>query len=318
METPLVSVCCMTYNHEKYIARALDGMLAQKTNFPYEIIVHDDASTDGTAAIVREYAQKYPDIIRPIFQTENQYSKEPKIIRNFMLPRCRGKYMAECEGDDFWICEDKLQLQVDFMEANPECQMCTHALRSIVADTEELVLENHYMDHDGYLDPGLIIQDVHSPQTATFLYRKTMWETYPEFFQNMGIGDYPKRVFCAVTGGVYYMDKVMSCYRKFTSGSWTNGLTQNTERAKRNLNNRMSFLTQLDGYTNGAYQSYIQVAMDEYRFAYDIRFGKLTDALKMPYFKELSLKHKVKEVFTGRWPKLWYAMVRARNRIAGK
>ena len=126
-QKPLVTVSCIAYNHEKYIARALDSFLKQKTDFPFEIVIHDDASTDRTAEIIREYAEKYPDIIRPMYQTENQYSKGISNISGaFNFPRAEGKYIAMCEGDDYWIDDTKLQRQADYMEAHPECTMCFH------------------------------------------------------------------------------------------------------------------------------------------------------------------------------------------------
>ena len=126
-QLPLVSICSITYNHAPYIRQCLDGFLMQETNFKYEIIIHDDASTDGTTEIIKEYAEKYPDLITPIFQSENQYSKGLRgFYAKFVFPRAKGKYIALCEGDDYWTDPLKLQKQVDFLEANPEYVMCTH------------------------------------------------------------------------------------------------------------------------------------------------------------------------------------------------
>ena len=102
-ENPLVSVRCITYNHEPYIAQAIDGFLMQKTDFPFEVIIHDDASTDKTADIIREYEKKYPLIIKPIYQTENQYSKRDGSVAKVIDSKLRGRYIAYCEGDDYWI-----------------------------------------------------------------------------------------------------------------------------------------------------------------------------------------------------------------------
>ncbi len=124
MSNPAVSVCCITYNHEKYIRDALEGFLMQQTNFSFEILIHDDASTDGTADIIREYEAKYPGIIKPIYQTENQYSKGIDISATFNFPRVQGKYIALCEGDDFWTDPHKLQIQYDFMESHPDYSLC--------------------------------------------------------------------------------------------------------------------------------------------------------------------------------------------------
>lgn len=112
----MVTIRCMTFNHEAYIRQCLEGIVLQRTNFRFEAIVHDDASTDGTAKIVREYAEKYPDIIKPIIETENQYSKHKGIITKIMNEHTHGKYVALCEGDDYWIDPFKLQKQVDFLE----------------------------------------------------------------------------------------------------------------------------------------------------------------------------------------------------------
>ena len=121
-----VSVICTAYNHEKYIAKALDGFVNQKTDFRYEVIVHDDASTDGTVAIIREYEKRYPDIIRVIYQTENQYSKGIRIMDDIIYPEITGEYVALCEADDYWINDNKLQMQVDFLDRNPSYSAVTH------------------------------------------------------------------------------------------------------------------------------------------------------------------------------------------------
>lgn len=118
MTTPLVSICCITYNQELYIRQCIDGFFMQKTTFPFEVLIHDDASTDNTANIIREYEVKYPDIIKPIYQTENQYSKGIKVSATYNFPRVKGKYIAICEGDDYWIDPLKLQKQVNFLETN--------------------------------------------------------------------------------------------------------------------------------------------------------------------------------------------------------
>lgn len=122
---PMVSISCITYNHAPYIRECLDGFMMQKTNFAFEVLIHDDASTDGTADIIREYEAKYPDIIKPIYQTENQYSKGISPSASFNFPRAKGKYIALCEGDDYWTDPFKLQKQVDFLESHPDYVMCS-------------------------------------------------------------------------------------------------------------------------------------------------------------------------------------------------
>lgn len=122
----MVSIHCITYNHENYIRDALEGFVKQQTNFRFEAIVHDDCSTDGTAAIIREYAERYPSIIKPIFEEENLYSKKDGSLSRVMNTHIRGKYVAYCEGDDYWTDPRKLQKQVDFLSTHPDYSMCFH------------------------------------------------------------------------------------------------------------------------------------------------------------------------------------------------
>lgn len=124
---PLVSICCITYNHAPFIRRCLEGFLIQKTHFPVEILIHDDASTDGTDEIIREFVHRYPDLIHPLFESENQYSiGNQNVIDFYNYSRARGKYIAYCEGDDYWTDPNKLQKQVDFMELHPDYSVSFH------------------------------------------------------------------------------------------------------------------------------------------------------------------------------------------------
>ena len=120
MNEPLVSVVVITYNHEPYIKECLDGIISQKTDFPIEILVNDDCSVDNTASIIKEYELKYPRLFRCIYQKENQYSKGIHPWSDILFPIAKGKYIALCEGDDYWIDPYKLQKQVDFMEIHPD------------------------------------------------------------------------------------------------------------------------------------------------------------------------------------------------------
>ena len=151
-----VSVYCLAYNHEKYIRSALEGFVNQKTAFRYEVIIHDDCSQDGTADIIRKYAEEYPDIIKPIFETENQYSKGVS-IRDIFLEHANGKYVAFCEGDDYWIDPLKLQKQYDALEEHPECSMSTHTVKCVNEDGSPS--GRAFPEYKKQIHPGVITQE---------------------------------------------------------------------------------------------------------------------------------------------------------------
>lgn len=211
----LVAIKCITYNHEPYIRECLEGFIMQKTNFKFVAIVHDDASTDGTANIIKEYAEKYPDIIKPIFEIENQYSKKDGSLQRIMndaIEATGAKYVAMCEGDDYWIDPYKLQKQVDFMEANPDYSMCFHGAE--IKD-ECGCNENH---------PFTIIEareynacELYSKwitATASLLYRHNIVDSYKIYHQEWMItGDVCLVMKCASVGKVYGMSDIMSVYR---------------------------------------------------------------------------------------------------------
>ena len=126
VDSPVVSICCVTYNHERFVEDALEGFLKQETDFPFEILIYDDASTDKTADVVREYERKYPRIIKPIYQEENQFSRGVGVSSTYNFPRARGKYIALCEGDDYWLDAHKLKKQVDVFSLYEDASMVFH------------------------------------------------------------------------------------------------------------------------------------------------------------------------------------------------
>lgn len=214
-EIPLVSVCCITYNHEPYIAQSLDGFLMQKTSFPFEVLIHDDASTDRTADIIREYEKKFPKIIKPIYQKENQYSKGNRaILASFVYPRAKGKYIALCEGDDYWIDENKLQMQVDFLEKNPEYGMCYTKAKPYNQSMQKFNKKSIGADFDGFED---LLKNGNRIPTLTTVYRKDLLDKYQKEIQpgNKGwlMGDYPMWLYFSHESKVKFFDKTTAVYR---------------------------------------------------------------------------------------------------------
>lgn len=179
--SPLVSVSCTTYNHAAYIRQCLDPILGQQTNFPFEIVIHDDASTDGTREIIEEYVAKYPDIIFPIFQKENQYSKGIRgLPSRYNYPRCRGRYIAICEGDDYWTDPLQLQKQVDFLEAHDDYVMTYHDM--VVVDQDSIIIEKSPIPSRHKKDASTedLILGRRVPMTLTLCFRNVIKEFPPE------------------------------------------------------------------------------------------------------------------------------------------
>ncbi len=215
---PLVSISCITYNHEKYIRDAIEGFLMQKTIFPIEILIHDDASTDNTATIVREYEVKYPQLIKPIYQTENQYSKKDGTIGRIQRGRARGKYYATCEGDDYWTDPLKLQKQVDFLEGNSEYSMCFH--NALVYETSGQ-RRNVFLFNNFTSDYTLSIEDIicsWAVSTASILCKREYIDL-PDWLARIYSGDYSLLLSLFVKGKIRYLDTISSVYRRNLDGN---------------------------------------------------------------------------------------------------
>jgi len=216
---PLVSICCITYNQARYIRDCLDGFFAQETRFPVEILIHDDASTDDTAEIIREYDRRFPGVIRPIYQIENQYSKNVRINAVFNFPRVKGKYIAYCEGDDFWHSVEKLQTQVEFMEVNPGLSSCFHNVLEFheAKNTANLMFDKPLPDVCKLEE----IATANRVPMLSVLFRAHLFPAFPEWYYRMPIGDWPLHVLNAEHGDIGYMDNVFATYRVHGGGVWS-------------------------------------------------------------------------------------------------
>ena len=214
-----VTIRCITYNQKDYIRQCLDGFVMQRTNFRFEAIVHDDASTDGTAEIVREYAEKYPDIIKPIFETENQYSKHDGSLGRIMNANTRGKYVAICEGDDYWTDPLKLQKQADFLDANPQCSLTYHACKNVFSTPckVNILCGESVKESYSYID----ILSFYPFQTATVMYRKEILNSdlYKKA-QAIGCpaGDQILFLTASRLGTIEGVNEKMSVYRRHEGG----------------------------------------------------------------------------------------------------
>lgn len=216
---PLVSIRCLAYNHEAFIAEALDSFLSQKTNFPFEIVVHDDVSTDKTADIIREYECKYPQIIKPIYEIENQFSKKDGSLARIVDSACKGKYIAYCEGDDFWVNPLKLQKQVDILEENPKVSL-VHTGFITVDEKGNEIYRSRFIEYqnESKKEEGLksLFKGNHI-MTLTIMIRREIINT-PLYLQYPHKWDYTIFFAAAFLGDIKYIPQNMGAYRKvFTS-----------------------------------------------------------------------------------------------------
>lgn len=225
---PLVSICCTTYNHVNYIRQCLDGFVIQKTKLPIEILIHDDASTDGTQDIIREYEAKYPNIIKPIYQKENQYSKGVKVSLVYNYSRAKGKYIALCEGDDYWTDPYKLQKQVDFLESHPDYVVCSHRFDQYYEDGHRLEKEKDDTFQGVDYDLQNLIGGKWLTQTLTVMYRRSALDLkqYERYGMSMDIILFYELL---KQGKGYCFPDVMGVYRYHSGGVWSE-VSQNQRR----------------------------------------------------------------------------------------
>lgn len=291
LESPIVSVCCITYNHRNYISEALDSFLQQETNFPFEILVHDDASTDGTVSILQEYRQQYPGIIKLILQTENQYTKIPIISPRFVWPKARGKYIAVCEGDDYWTDENKLQKQFDFLEKNKEYSMYAHAveIQNETIDKEPFyptvewnkskndfldVLNNHFIP-----TPSIMLKN----EIDDFPYAKNN-------YKNLRAGDMAIELFMLCKGFCYFDTKPMAVYRNHDRG-----ITKQKISHLKIVKHFNSLYKIINTYSNYVYNQEITLKLEELNYSHLVNLTsdkKIIEAFNI--FLISNIKTKVK------------------------
>lgn len=252
---PLVSISCITYNQEAFIADAIEGFLRQEAPFPIEILIHDDASTDRTAEIVRSYEQAHPDRISAIYQHENQYSKGVRTT-HFNFARARGKYIALCEGDDFWTDPLKLAKQVEAMEAHPGVELCFHAAQRIPhgASAPDKVI-GRYADRDCLVSTEDIITRPHGaiPTASCVITNRAAQELMRFRAEVCGVrvGDVVLQILASLPGGALYLAEEMSVYRYKTPGSWSSRQADDCANKMKYARDRVHVLEALDAYSNG-------------------------------------------------------------------
>jgi glycosyltransferase involved in cell wall biosynthesis len=216
IDKPIVSVCCTTYNHEPYIAEAIDSFLMQETDFPFEILIRDDCSTDKTAEIVKEYADKYPQLIKPIYEKENTFSKGVRAMPQ-LYKIAKGKYIALCEGDDYWIDPLKLQKQVGFLEENDDVSI-VHTDFDWLDMKNQHIIKNYYksynMHFSGKYEKETYLVNTFM-RTMTVCFRKSDIGGYESIRNNeWKLGDVPLFLYLAREKKIGFINQSTGVYRR--------------------------------------------------------------------------------------------------------
>lgn len=321
----MVSICCLAYNHEKYIRKCLDSLLMQKCDFKFEILINDDASTDNTADIIREYEKKYPDIFKPIYQKENQFSKG---IRGTTLrvacSYAKGKYVALCEGDDFWTDPLKLQKQVDILEENQNCHMCVHKVKIVeengspTNDTlPNTVMKNGVISAKDFLE--IICCKSYAFQTSSYMFRRsdlTTFEDLPNFIKVATTGDQTMQLFYCSLGDLYYFEDSMSCYRRCSVGSWTERIGNDKKNRVVHLKSMISMMKEYDKYTEYKYSDLCKcfIRWREWIIAQiECDYKTLLNKEYREYFKKYDFRSKIYIYLAVHFPRILSALKRVKK-----
>lgn len=304
----MVSVFCLTYNHEEFIRKTLDGFVMQETTFAYEILIHDDASTDHTADIIREYETKYPEIIRPVYQVQNQKSQGIDIIQNQLLAMTKGKYLAWCEGDDYWTDPNKLKLQVEALEKNNSCVACISKVEKVTLDGKPMgsyipacFFEDQIIEGSSFvryaLNPGGFPLQLSGFMIKRHVYVKYISEAEPyrKFFK---AGDTPLALYLGLEGDVAYLNRVMSHYRTGNSSSFVGRTHNSAKNSADYLFSKAEAYEAFDAFTNYLFHEEARQAANNHRFSAYLKTHNVKEMKKgemREYYNELSIKGKIYE-----------------------
>jgi glycosyltransferase involved in cell wall biosynthesis len=307
-----VSVCLLTYNHERYVAQAIESVLAQR-DVDFELVVSEDHSTDGTRAIVEEYAARHPDRIRVLPSPRNV-----GMTRAFArgIEAARGTYVALLDGDDYWTSPDKLRLQADFLDANPACAICFHNVTVVYEDGSSEPHPFHMPEPARYLSramprPVSTLADVapgNFMQTCSVMFRRGLFGAFPEWFEGLAVADWPLHVLNAEHGDIGYIDAVMAAYRVHEGGVWSGSLSRFHRRAA--VEGLADVYRKLDRHLGGRFAPQFEsrlrnLYLDGVRACY--ADGRLADAMHWAraYLGQLSWRERL-------WPRpLFRSLARA-------
>ena len=307
-----VSVFCTAFNHEKYIRDALDGFLSQKTDFPFEVLVTDDASTDGTTAILREYQEKYPDVIRFFHQEKNLFSQGINIYETVMYPNARGEYIAYCEGDDYWSDPSKLRQQVNFLDAHPDYSACVHNswYRFCEGNRPDALLLPASGDRDVPFST-IILGMSHCFHTSSIVGR-AKWMCNPPDFQRVafsyGFTDYAIALWLSLNGKIRFLDQPMSVYRVNSNpSSWTSGRDGSYNKKIAFVTGEIEMMKTLLPHLSETERTLTEAELLRRRYELLYLSGKVEEMTKPPFdvlFRQEPFSFRLKTILKRTFPSL--------------
>ena len=265
MDKPLVSVCIITYNHVKYIEQAIESVLMQQVDFPWEIIIADDCSTDGTTAIIQSYKTKYPDLIKLISRKKNV---GPGLNFVELINAAKGKYIAYLEGDDYWIAKTKLKKQFDYIEMQPNVSLCYHKVKWELMYADKLFEKLEYSNENDPATSNIfdILNKGWYIRSCSMFFKAIQ---LPIGFENLYIGDYPLHFILATKGDIGFINEAMGVYRIHKYGiSEQELLTNDFAKRRKNFKNELHVNSFLDKYSNGTYTKYFRKKEFEITYSY--------------------------------------------------
>lgn len=246
-DKPLVSICILTYNHEKFVRKAIDSFLMQKVNFGVEIVIHDDASEDLTQDILKDYANRYPSIFNLLLQSENQRSKFGSGMNpRFNYPRVKGEYIVLCEGDDYWTDSSKLQKQVDYLKANSKISGVFHETQILELDK----FRPFRINLPQVVNTKMMFSEVIPFHTSSIMFRTEDISNYPDAFTNFASGDFLLFFWLSLKGDLHKVEIKPSVYRKHSGGVTQSSVHKSVEHQL----NRMKMLRFFNDYADGEYK----------------------------------------------------------------
>lgn len=252
---PVVSVCCTAFNHEDFVGDALDSILNQITHFPFEILIHDDASNDDTVRILKQYQSEFPEIIKPVYQVKNKWQLGIRINPTFNFTRAKGQFIAICEGDDFWVSTDKLQKQVSYMLNSPTVSLTFHQSKVLRENQNQTTLSEDYRPEQKFTISDIV--ENWFIYTQTMVIRLSAIDNMEKFFNGVVNVDWSLQLVAAHNGDVVYLPNLLSVYRKH-HGSLSKAILANPRKRCVNL---LRLFMSFDNYSNNKYRGIIERKM---------------------------------------------------------